>query len=526
KQTLDRGLKLLDDEIAGLPEDAALPGAAAFKLYDTYGFPLDLTQDALREKGRAVDTAGFDAAMAAQKAKARAAWSGTGEAADSAVWFDVADASGTTDFLGYDTLDAEGQIVALVVDGALTNTADGTVQIVLNQTPFYAEAGGQVGDAGTLTTETGTATITDTKKVAGVDIHFAQVTSGALSKGQGAELSVDPVRRSAIQANHSATHLLNEALRVTLGDHVVQRGSLNAPDRLRFDFSHNKALSPDELQHVEREVNALIRQNSSVETRIMTPDDARAMGAQALFGEKYGDEVRVVSMGVKEGSGKGAGGDTYSLELCGGTHVRQLGEIGAFVTLGDSASSAGVRRIEALTGQAALDHLRAQDQRLTEAALAMKAPAGELAARIKAMLDERKTLTNEIAQLRREVAMGGGAQAATPAEDIGGVAFQAQVLEGVTGKDLPALIDDKKAQIGSGAVLLIADAGGKAAVAVGVTDDLTGRVSAVDILRAVTPELGGKGGGGRPDMAQGGGASTTNAAGAIAAAKAVLAALA
>ncbi len=522
KQTLDRGLKLLDDELSGLAEDAALPGEAAFKLYDTYGFPLDLTQDALREKGRTVDTDGFDAAMAAQKAKARAAWSGTGEAADIAVWFDIADTSGATDFLGYDTLKAEGQIAALVVDGAAVQDADGTVQIVLNQTPFYAESGGQVGDAGTLVTETGKAEITDTKKVAGVYVHFARVTEGSLSKGQGAELAVDPTRRAHIQANHSATHLLNEALREVLGDHIAQRGSLNAPDRLRFDFSHTKALTAEELAQVERDVNAIIRQNGTVETRIMTPDDARAMGAQALFGEKYGDEVRVVSMGRQDGSGKGASGDTYSLELCGGTHVRQLGEIGAFVTLGDAASSAGVRRIEALTGQAALDYLREQDGRLAQAAAALKAPSTEVAERVKALLDERKALSNEVAQLRRELAMSGGAKEASPSEVINGVAFQAQVLSGVTGKDLPALIDEMKSAMESGAVLLIADTGGKAAVAVGVTDDMVGRVSAVDILRAVTPELGGKGGGGRPDMAQGGGASAENAEAGIAAARAVL----
>ena len=522
KQTLDRGLKLLDDELSGLADDAALPGAAAFKLYDTYGFPLDLTQDALREKGREVDTDGFDAAMAEQKAKARAAWSGTGEAADSAVWFDIVDASGTTDFLGYDTLSAEGQIAALVIDGGTAESADGDVQVVLNQTPFYAESGGQVGDAGVLVTETGKAQITDTKKVAGLFVHFAKVTEGAIAKGQAAALEVDPARRDNIQANHSATHLLNEALREVLGDHIAQRGSLNAPDRLRFDFSHTKALSVDELAKVERDVNALIRQNGTVETRIMTPDDARAMGAQALFGEKYGDEVRVVSMGRQDGSGKGSNGNTYSLELCGGTHVRQLGEIGAFVTLGDSASSAGVRRIEALTGQAALDHLREQDARLAQTALALKAPATEVADRVKALLDERKALSNEVAQLRRELAMGGGAKEAAPSEVINGVSFQAQVLSGVTGKDLPSLIDEMKSAMGSGAVLLIADTGGKAAVAVGVTADMTDRVSAVDILRAVTPELGGKGGGGRPDMAQGGGASAENARAGIAAAKAVL----
>jgi alanyl-tRNA synthetase len=522
KQTLDRGLKLLDDELAGLPEDAALPGEAAFKLYDTYGFPLDLTQDALREKGRAVDTDGFDAAMAAQKAKARAAWSGTGEAADSAIWFDVADLAGPTDFLGYDSLDVEGQIKALVADGAMVQQAGGAVQIVLNQTSFYAESGGQVGDAGILQTDTGTAQITDTKKVAGVFIHFATVTSGTIAVGQGAALRVDAGRRAAVQANHSATHLLNEALRETLGDHIAQRGSLNAPDRLRFDFSHTKPLSAHEFAQIERDVNALIRQNTRVETRIMAPDDARALGAQALFGEKYGDEVRVVSMGRKDGSGKGAAGNTYSLELCGGTHVRQLGEIGAFVALGDAASSAGVRRIEALTGQAALDYLRAQDQRLADVAAALKAPASDVADRVKALMDERRTLANEVAQLRRELAMGGGAQGASPALQVNGIAFHAQVLSGVTGKDLPSLIDQIKTDLGSGVVLLIADTGDKAAIAVGVTADLTTRVSAVDILRAVTPELGGKGGGGRPDMAQGGGASTQNAEAAITQAKSIL----
>ncbi|SEW12876.1 alanyl-tRNA synthetase [Cognatiyoonia koreensis] len=525
KTTLDRGLKLLDDELSNLEGDVDLPGEAAFKLYDTYGFPLDLTQDALREKGRNVDVAGFEAAMAEQKAKARAAWSGTGAEADATVWFDIADAHGVTDFLGYDTLTAEGQVLALVSDGAEVNSADGIVQIVLNQTPFYAEAGGQVGDAGLIKTETGTVAVTDTKKVAGVYIHIGEVTEGRVSKGQAAALSVAADRRTAIQANHSATHLLNEALREALGDHIAQRGSLNAPDRLRFDFSHTKALTLDELDVIERDVNALIRQNTRVSTRIMTPDDARALGAQALFGEKYGDEVRVVSMGRKEGSGKGTDGQTYSLELCGGTHVSQLGEIGAFVCLGDSASSAGVRRIEALTGQAALDYLRQQDHRLAEAALALKAPAAEVPDRIKALMDERKALSNEVAQLRRELAMGGGGVSEDEPETVNGIKFQSKVLQGVTGKDLPSIIDEIKSSIGSGAVLLIADAGGKAAVAAGVTDDLTDRLSAVDMLRAATPELGGKGGGGRPDMAQGGGASAKNAEAAIAAAKAVLEAL-
>ncbi len=524
KQTLDRGLKLLDDALTELPDGSDLPGTTAFKLYDTYGFPLDLTQDALREKGRGVDTEGFDTAMAEQKAKARAAWSGSGEAADATVWFDVAETAGATEFLGYDTETAEGQIVALVVDGAQTQSAPtGTaVQIALNQTPFYAESGGQVGDTGVIRTENGEARITDTRKTADVFIHVAEVTKGSLSNGQAAVLEVDHLRRSAIRANHSATHLLHEALRVALGDHVAQRGSLNAPDRLRFDFSHGKALSADELKSVEAEVNAFVRQNAAVETRVMTPDDARALGAQALFGEKYGDEVRVVSMGKQPGSGKGTGGDTYSLELCGGTHVRQTGDIGAFVSLGDSASSAGVRRIEALTGQAALDYLRAQDQALTDTASELKTQSQDVPARVKALLDERKALANEVAQLRRELAMAGGGQASPEAEDVNGTAFLTQVLSGVTGKDLPSLIDEHKQRLGSGAVLLIADADGKVAVAAGVTQDKTDSISAVDLVKAAVVELGGKGGGGRPDMAQGGAKDASNADAAIAAAKAVL----
>lgn len=524
KQTLDRGLKLLDDELSNLPEDADLPGDAAFKLYDTYGFPLDLTQDALREKGRSVDTSGFDAAMEQQKAKARAAWSGSGEATDATVWFDVAEAAGPTDFLGYDTETAEGLIVALVVDGNQVETVPegAEVQIALNQSPFYAESGGQVGDTGIIRTETGEAQVTDTRKTAGVFVHLATVTKGSLSNGEAAILEVNHKRRSAIRANHSATHLLHEALRGALGDHVSQRGSLNAQDRLRFDFSHGKALSKSELTMIDQEVNAYIRQNSLVETRIMTPDDARALGAQALFGEKYGEEVRVVSMGLQPGSGKGSGADTYSLELCGGTHVRHTGDIGAFVTLGDSASSAGVRRIEALTGAAALDYLRGQDQVVAQVADVLKAQPQDVPDRIKALLDERKALAGDVAQLRRDLAMAGGDKETLQGEDVNGTAFMAQVLSGVTGKDLPPLIDAHKAQIGSGAVLLIAEADGKVAVAAGVTDDKTATVSAVDLVKAAVAEMGGKGGGGRPDMAQGGAKDASNAQAAIAAAKAIL----
>ncbi|UWR23992.1 alanine--tRNA ligase [Sulfitobacter sp. S190] len=523
RQTLDRGLKLLDDEVSGLPEGGRLPGASAFKLYDTYGFPLDLTQDALRERGLSVDTDGFDSAMAEQKAKARAAWAGSGEAADATVWFDVADQHGVTDFLGYDTETAEGKIAAIVKDGAEVGQADegDTVQIALNQTPFYAESGGQVGDTGLIETDSGVAVVTDTRKSAGVFIHFATLQSGTISTGQSARLAVDHTRRTAIRANHSATHLLHEALRHALGDHVAQRGSLNAADRLRFDFSHTQALTAPELEQVEQEVNSYIRQNSAVETRIMTPDDARALGAQALFGEKYGDEVRVVSMGQQPASGKGADQNTYSLELCGGTHVRQTGDIGAFVLLGDSASSAGVRRIEALTGAEALGWLRGQQRALSDVADSLKTGASDAPVRVKALLEERRALSNEVAQLRRELAMAGGTSA-PDAREVGGVPFHAQVLSGISGKDLPSLIDEHKSRLGTGAVLLIVDTGGKAAVAAGVTDDLTARLSAVDIVRAAVAELGGKGGGGRPDMAQGGGASADNADAAIEAAELIL----
>jgi alanyl-tRNA synthetase len=524
KQTLDRGLRLLDDELGQLPEGAALPGAAAFKLYDTYGFPLDLTQDALREKGRTVDTDGFDAAMAEQKAKARAAWAGSGEAADAAVWFDIAETHGVTDFLGYDTETAEGQIAALVRDGALVDKAGkgDKVQIALNQTPFYAESGGQVGDSGVLRTESGVARITDTRKAAGVHVHMAEVTEGSIARGDAAVLEVDHNRRGAIRANHSATHLLNEALRRALGDHVVQRGSLNDADRLRFDFSHTKALTAEELALVEEEVNAYIRQNSPVETRVMTPDDARAMGAQALFGEKYGDEVRVVSMGARDGSGKGTNGRTYSIELCGGTHVRRTGDIGEFVLLGDSASSAGVRRIEALTGIGAQRHVAQMLQVLGALQAELKVTPDRLVERIRADQARIRELGNEVAQLRRDLAMAGSGGKPADIRNINGLDVVVQVLSGVLGKDLPALVDEHKARLGSGVVLLIADTGDKAAVAAGVTPDLTDKVSAVDLVRAAVAELGGKGGGGRPDMAQGGGKDAGNAEAAITAAMALL----
>jgi alanyl-tRNA synthetase len=520
RTTLERGLKLLEEEMAGLPDGAALPGGAAFKLYDTHGFPLDLTQDALRERGREVDVPGFDAAMEEQRARARAAWVGTGAQADAAVWFDIAEAHGTTEFLGYDAEAAEGQILALVRDGETLDAAEGEVAVVVNQTPFYAEAGGQVGDTGRLRTETGRARITDTRKANGVFIHMAQVEEGALRTGQAAELTVDHARRALIRANHSATHLLHEALRQRLGAHVAQRGSLNAPDRLRFDFSHGQGVTAEELAAVERDVNAHVRADAEVGTRIMTPDEARGLGAQALFGEKYGDEVRVVSMGREPGSGKGADGATYSLELCGGTHVARTGQIGAFVALGDSAISAGTRRIEALTGQAAIDHLRAQDGRLAEVAGLFKAQPAEVPDRVRALMDDRRRLEREVADLRRQAAMGQSAEA----REINGMQAVLQVVTGVTGKELQPLVAEQKERLGSGAVVLIADTGGKPAVAAGVTPDLSARVSAVDLVKAAVEALGGRGGGGRPEMAQGGGADIARAEAALDAAAAVIAA--
>ena len=522
RTTLDRGLKLLEDEISQLRPGGSLPGKTAFKLYDTFGFPLDLTQDALRDEKMTVDTEGFDVAMSEQKAKARAAWSGSGEIADDSMWFDLLDTHGATEFLGYDAEKSEGQLLALVeaTKELKTVSVGATVQLIFNQTPFYAESGGQVGDTGQIKTDTGTLKITDTRKSAELIIHMGTVLEGSVSVGQFAQLAVDQTRRSQIRANHSATHLLHEALRRSLGEHVAQRGSLNDHDRLRFDFSHGQALTPKQLEEVQAEVNKYIRQNSHVETRIMTPDDARAIGAQALFGEKYGDEVRVISMGYLERSKKGTTSNTYSLELCGGTHVRQTGDIGCFILLGDAASSAGVRRIEAVTGSTANTYIQSQQSIISEAANILKVQNSDLTVRAKQLVDERKALKNEVTDLRRNLAMSGGAGAQTSKPiSVAGRLFLAEVLQGVTGRDLPTLIDNKKAELKSGAVLLIAESDGKIAVAAGVTEDLTGILSAVDIVTIAVSELGGKGGGGRADMAQGGAKSAKNAAQAINAVK-------
>ena len=504
RQTLANGLKLLDEATAELGEGGTLPGNTAFKLYDTYGFPYDLTEDALRARGLSVDRAGFDTAMAEQKAAARAAWKGSGEKASDELWYDLAEEVGATEFTGYSGNDGEGVVLALVKDGARVEEAkEGeTVTVVLNQTPFYGESGGQVGDAGKLSSLSGLeGDVEDTSKPLG-KLHAlrTRIVKGAVNVGDVLQQRVDAERRTATRANHSATHLLHAALRNRLGGHVTQKGSLVAPDYFRFDFSHPKALTREEIAQIEADVNAEIRANEPVLTRLMTPDEAVASGALALFGEKYGDEVRVLSMGREDDSGH------YSVELCGGTHVAATGDIAIFKITSESAVSSGVRRIEAMTGEAARQWLNARDEKLREAASALKAPPDEVPARVAALVEDRRRLEREVADARKALAMGGGskAEAARP-EQVGGYAFLGQVVEGLDPKGLRGEVDAMKQRLGSGIAALVGVNEGRASVAVGVTDDLSGQVSAVELVKAAVAALGGQGGGGRPDMAQGGG---------------------
>jgi alanyl-tRNA synthetase len=521
RQTLDKGLKLLDEATAGMKPGDTLPGETAFKLYDTYGFPYDLTEDALRAQSFAVDRAGFDAAMAEQKRAARAAWKGSGDKASEELWFDLAEEKGGTEFIGYSAEEGEGEVIAIVKDGARVEsaTAGETVDIVTNQTPFYAESGGQVGDAGSMTNEQLRGRIEDTQKHVGrLWSHRTAIESGEVRIGDSVRLDVDRQRRAAIRANHSATHLLHAALRERLGDHVAQKGSLVAPDRLRFDFSQPVAIEPGALGDVESDVNGYIRQNDRVETRLMTPDEAIAEGAMALFGEKYGDEVRVVSMGRR-------GGDNapiYSLELCGGTHVAATGDIGLFKVVNEGAVSSGVRRIEALTGEAARAWFTARDEKLREAAAALKASPDEMPARVAALVEERKRLERELAEAKKALALGGGKAEAAGPEQVGGAGFLAQVVEGLDPKGLRGAVDEMKARVGSGVAMLVAVNEGRASVAVGVTDDLAGKRNAVDLVQRAVAALGGKGGGGRPDMAQGGGPDGDKAEAAVAAVRAAI----
>jgi alanyl-tRNA synthetase len=521
KSMLDRGLKLLDEETQKINNDKPLPGEVAFKLYDTFGFPLDLTQDVLRGQGKIVDTVGFDAAMAKQKATARAAWSGSGETGTAKIWFELRDELGATEFLGYSTEKAEGQITALLCNGKRINEAiqGDDVQITVNQSPFYGESGGQMGDTGVMTTASGALiTITDTQKEAeGLVVHYAHIEKGLVKPGDAAIMHVDNERRSALRAHHSATHLLHESLRRTLGDHVSQKGSQVAPSRLRFDFTQPTPISSSDLATIEAEVNRRIRMNEEVETRLMTPQEAVGQGAMALFGEKYGDEVRVLFMGGKEDK-QSNGKEYFSVELCGGTHAKRTGDIGLFKITSESAVSAGVRRIEAVTGAAALAWLDAQSKLLQSSAEALKASASDLPARISQLLEDRKRLEREVGDLRKQLALGGVASGSSEASRvINGVNFISRVLKEIPAKDLKPMADAFKEQIKSGVVALIASFEGKVSLVVAVTDDLTKNVSAVELVKLGAEQIGGKGGGGRPDMAQAGGADESSMPKAIAA---------
>ena len=528
RDMLARGLKLLDDEM-GQVKDKVLPGEVAFKLYDTYGFPLDLTQDALREKGLSVDTDGFDVAMEKQRAEARANWSGSGQEATEAIWFDLRNTHGPTEFVGYQSTDAEGQVLAIVRDGDSVDSAKAgdAVALMINQTPFYAESGGQVGDTGHLSDDTGLqVTIADTQKRLG-DVHVLHGTieSGELNVGALVHQHINDTRRDAIRANHSATHLLHEALRRVLGPHVTQKGSLVNEHHLRFDFSHPRAMQADEVDAVEALVNNLIRQNEEVATRLMTPDEAIEAGALALFGEKYGEEVRVLSMGLGRDDNAAA---AYSVELCGGTHVRRLGDIGLLKISSEGAVASGVRRIEARTGAGALEQIAAHEHVLHAATGELKVGIEDLPARIAKLLDERKHLDRELAEAKKQLALAGsgaGAGASDADEatrEVNGVKFMARCLDGLPAKELRGLVDEGKKQLGSGVVVFVGIDGDKAGIAVGVTDDLTDRFDAVSLVQAGSAALGGKGGGGRADMAQAGGPETGNGAQAIADIEALL----
>ncbi|MBB4051473.1 alanyl-tRNA synthetase [Devosia subaequoris] len=519
-KTLGRGLQILESETAELGEGAVLDGATAFKLYDTYGFPLDLTQDALRSRNISVDQAGFDAAMAQQKAEARKNWAGSGEAATDTVWYGLADKLGPTEFLGYETETAEGEITALLVDGAEVDAIaagqDGIV--VVNQTPFYGESGGQVGDSGVIKGEGIAADVLDTGKHHGVFAHKVKVTEGTLKRGQAVELLVDHDRRSSIRANHSATHLLHEALRLVLGDHVAQKGSLVSADRLRFDFVHTKPMTAQEMAEIEDIANAIILQNTPVETRLMGVEEAKESGARALFGEKYGDEVRVVSMGEPTGNGLG-----WSVELCGGTHVRRTGDIGLVSVVAEGAVAAGVRRIEALTGHAARHRGNANTNIVASAAGLLRSGPNDVLERIEALQSQVKSAEKALADARQKLALGGGGEGASASETVNGVTFVGRVVEGVSAKDIKSVVDAEKKRVGSGVVVMVLKGeDGKGTVAIGVTEDLTSRYAAGTLIKSATAALGGKGGGGRPDMAQGGGPDGSKADEAIAAIRALI----
>lgn len=524
RKTLDRGLKLLDEESSDLKDGDVLDGHVAFKLYDTYGFPLDLTEDALKARGITVNTDGFDDAMKLQREEARRNWKGSGDTADDSIWFGLADKIGASEFLGYNREIGEGEISALLKDGVEVNSlsAGESGMIILNQTPFYAESGGQVGDTGVIKWDDGSFSVSDTlKKLGSIFVHLGEVKSGSLTVGDTVSLEVDHQRRSAIRSNHSATHLLHEALRVTLGDHVAQKGSLVDDGRLRFDFSHNKPMGDEEIAQVEQMANEIILQNAPVETRLMAVDDAIEAGAMALFGEKYGDEVRVVSMGTNLHGD--TAGRTYSMELCGGTHVSNTGEIGLVHIVNEGAVASGVRRLEALTGTEARRYLKDQERLLQEAAATLKVPPAQLSERLETLVAERRQLSQQVSDLKKQMAMGGAAGEANEIEEISGVSFMGKVIEDLPAKELRSLVDAGKKSIKSGVVVIVGKADGKAGISVGVTEDLTDKISAVDLVRIGSEALGGKGGGGRPDMAQAGGPDAEKADHALAEIKKALA---
>ncbi len=521
KQTLDRGLRLLDEETARLAPGEPFPGETAFRLYDTYGFPLDLTEDVLRSQGRDVETQGFETAMARQRDEARKSWVGSGEAATETVWFSLREEIGATEFLGYETETAEGVVLAILREGArVAEAAAGDdVAVLVNQTPFYAESGGQVGDTGVMFTSGAELAVSDTVKKAGdLHVHLGRLTHGLLKQGDAVELRVDSARRRRLRANHSVSHLLHEALRRRLGAHVTQKGSLVAPDRLRFDFSHPKPLTDADIRVIEAEVNDRIRANAEVATRLLTPGRAVAEGALALFGEKYGDEVRVVAMGGRiDGENR-----TFSIELCGGTHVRRTGDIGLFKIVSETAIASGVRRIEALTGAAAEAYLAEEEELLRQAAAALRTSPAELPARIVNLVDERRRLERELTEARRALASAGPAIKSS-VKRIGAVAFDARVVDDVPGRELKSLADELKQRIGSGIVAIASRAEGKAALVVAVSADLTSRFNAIELVKSIAAVLGGKGGGGRPDMAQAGGPDASRAEAALAALESAIA---
>jgi alanyl-tRNA synthetase len=522
RRTLERGLAILDEKSKGLKKGAMFDGDTAFTLYDTYGFPLDLTQDALRARGISVDLASFEDAMERQREKARASWAGSGDAAQETVWLTLREKIGATEFLGYETESAEGVVAALVKDGKevseLKKGESGAV--VMNQTPFYGESGGQIGDTGKMRREGLQLTVSGTQKKAGdVVAHFVTVERGTVKVGDPLLLEVDHTRRGAIRQNHSATHLLHEALRQVLGDHVAQKGSLVAPERLRFDFSHPKPMTSEEIERVEDIANDFVLQNTPVTTHLMAVDDAIASGARALFGEKYGEEVRVVVMG--EGAGNALG---WSVELCGGTHVRRTGDIGLISLVGEAGVASGVRRIEALTGKAARKAANKQLQVVKAAAAELKVPLEEMPGRIGTLLDERKKFERDLSDARKKLAMGGGSRDdGGDVRQVNGVKLLARAVSGIELKDLRSLADEGKRQVGSGVVVIVATAeDGKAGIVVGVTDDLIKRFNAVDLVKKGAEVLGGKGGGGRPDMAQAGGPDGSKAEDALKAIEAAL----